>query len=60
MNVVRDRQEVSLHPGVDECQIECRSDGVEGTADGYRGLEGGEAGVGDEGQGVGGVEGKGR
>jgi len=28
-------QAVSPHPGVDECQIECRSDGAEGTADEY-------------------------
>lgn len=35
---------VSPHPGVDERQTKCRSDGPEGTADEYRGLEEGEAG----------------
>ena len=36
----------------------CRSDGFERTASEYRGLERGEAGVGDGGQGMGGVEGQ--
>jgi hypothetical protein len=38
------------HPGVDERQAKCRSDGLEGTADKYRGFEGGEVGAGDEGE----------
>ena len=59
MNVVRDRRYLRTLESTN-VKLSAEVTVLRESADEYRGLEGGEAGVGDEGQGLGGVEGKGR